>query len=151
MADYFSIDWLGGIAGVPLAPRPLRAFGKRWTATGQLASDVVARHLPTSATSEPSAYLDLEIRCLIYEDEELTRLWRELTEVPREFITRVLIRYYVLTGYELAVRYERDYHDRNFEPSDQVRHYLMGADNDQVDDGLIYSYAVEYNKAHIPD
>jgi len=151
VAEYFSIDWLGGVANVPLAPRPLIAFGKRWTATGMLASDLVAKHLPTSACNDASSYLDLEIRSLIYEDEELTRLWNDVSSLPREYITRILMRYYVVSGYELGVRYERDYHDKNFKPDDEVGRYLTAADSDKVEDGLIFGYSLEYNKVILPD
>jgi len=111
-----------------------------------LASDLVAKHLPTSACNDASSYLNLEIRSLIYEDEELTRLWNDVSTVPREFITRILMRYYVITGYELGVRYERDYHDKNFQPDDSVGRYLIAADSDKVEDGLIFGYSLEYNK-----
>lgn len=153
-SEYFQVEWVGGISGIPVVPRPLVPKGKRWTAAGALASEVVKDFPPCVSypliRSDGSRSGDLVLE---YRDKALDALWAaDQFRVNREWIESVRLVYFVIRDRELRLRYERSYGDEHFRLPEEVQSRLgeleAGASHD---DGIFFCYSVNFDPARMPE
>jgi len=147
VSSYFIVDWMGCIAGVSLWPRPVKTRGRRWTLGGQLASEVVARHRPTSGSF---IYEGEDIAgqrgALVYSGAELDDLWRaESSDVARQSLSCLTFFYYGLDAPELMARYEELYKRGDYELPQDISRFLMQPKRKAVVDGTVFAFLIDFN------
>lgn len=152
-SEYLQVEWVGGLADIPVVPRPLAPKGKRWTAAGALASEVVREFPPSSSYPlvREGGALTGDI-VLDYRDDALDALWAAVkSEVRREWLQSVKLAYYVIKDRELRLRYERFYGDEHYQLPGEILSRLGRLHPDEThDDGVFFAYAIAFDREKLP-
>lgn len=137
-----------------MVPRPLVAKGKRWTAAGSLASEVVTQFPPSSAfpLARAGAVEPADI-VLEYRDHALATMWAAAgSPVERPWIERIWLVYFIVRDHELSLRYERSFGSRNFRlPESTAAQLGRVRDGASPDDGIFFSYSITFDESRLPD